>query len=256
MDTSGIGIEVRSGVATLRMERERSNAINPGTVEALTAAFAQATEDPAVRAVLLTSGRKLFSPGLDLAMLVKLDRPTMHAFMETFSAWLQGLVDCEKPVIAAIHGHAIAGGLVLALTADWRILRDDAEIGLNEVKIGVPLPFGVARLLQDAVPPHSLAAIGLLGRNFRGEAAREAGLVHEVCSAARFQEVCLARAEEFASKDPAAFAATKRYLRAGVSETLRAADALYRDEWLDCWFGAAARRRIEEIVSELQARRG
>jgi len=93
VDASAIGIEVRNGVATLRMERERSNAINPGMVEALTAAFAQATEDPAVRAVLLTSGRKLFSPGLDLAMLVKLDRPTMHAFMETFSAWLQGLVD-------------------------------------------------------------------------------------------------------------------------------------------------------------------
>jgi len=256
VETSGIAIEVRTGVATLRMERERANAINPGTVEALTEAFAQVTEDDAVRAVLLTSGRKLFSPGLDLAFLVGLDRPAMHAFMGSFSSWMQVLIDCPKPVIAGMGGHAIAGGLVLALTADWRILREDAEIGLNEVRIGLPLPFGVARLLQDAVPPSSLAEIGLLGRNFRGEAARTVGLVHEVCSADRFDEVCRARAEEFAAKDPAAFATTKRYLRAGVSETLRAADALYRDEWLDCWFGAAARRRIGEIVSELQARRG
>lgn len=256
MDTSGIGIEVRSGVATLRMERERANALNPGTVQALTAAFAQVAEDDAVRAVLLTSGRKLFSPGLDLAALIALDRPAMRAFMESFSTWLQDLLDCPKPVIAALSGHAIAGGLVLALTADWRILREGAEIGLNEVKIGVPLPFGVARLLQDAVPPHRQVEVGLLGRNFRGEAALHAGLVHEVCSAEHFEEVCRARAEEFAAKDPAAFAITKRYLRAGTAETLRAADALYLDEWLDCWFGAAARRRIEEIVSELQARRG
>src|SRR5262245_3646629 len=87
VDTSGIGIDVRDGVATLRMERERANAINPGTVEALTAAFAQVTEDRAVRAILLTSGRKLFSPGLDLAMLVQLDRPTMDRFMGVFSTW-------------------------------------------------------------------------------------------------------------------------------------------------------------------------
>lgn len=256
MDTSGIGIEVRDGVATLRMEREKSNAINAGTVEALSQAFGRVAADPSVRAVLLTSGRKLFSPGLDLATLVAYDRPTMRAFMEGFSRWLQALVDCPKPVVAAVGGHAIAGGLVLALTADWRILRDDAEIGLNEVKIGVPLPFGVARLLQDAVPPTSLAAIGLLGRNFRGHEALAAGLVHEVCDAESFEAVCRARAAEFAAKDPAAFAATKRYLRASAAETLRAADALYLDEWLDCWFGAEARRRIEEIVSSLQARRG
>lgn len=255
MDSSGIVIEVEGGVATLRMERDRSNAINAGTVEALKEAFQRVSEDASVRAVLLTSGRKLFSPGLDLATLVTYDRPTMRAFMERFSEWLLALVDCEKPVIAAINGHAIAGGLVLALTADWRILREGAEIGLNEVKIGVPLPFGVAKLLEDAVPRQHLGEIGLLGRNFSGQGALTAGLVHEVCDADHFEEVCRARAEEFASKDTAAFAATKRYLRAETAETLRAADALYLDEWLDCWFGATARRRIEEIVSSLQARR-
>jgi enoyl-CoA hydratase len=255
VDAKGIATEVERGVATLRMERERGNAINAGTIEALTEAFGRAAEDPSVRAVLLTSGRKLFSPGLDLSTLQAYDRPTMRAYMETFSVWLLALVDFPKPVVAAIGGHAVAGGLVLALTADWRILREGAEIGLNEVKIGVPLPFGVARLLQDSVPPHRLAEIGLLGRNFSGQEALAAGLVHEVCDVTSFEEVCRARAEEFAAKDGAAFAATKRYLRSGAAEALRAADLLYMDEWLDCWFAEPARRRIEEIVSGLQARR-
>lgn len=255
MDVNGIAMEVEGGVATLRMERERSNAINAGTIEALTEAFGRAAEDRQVRAVLLASGRKLFSPGLDLATLLGYDRPTMRAFMEAFSTWVLALVDFPKPVVAAIGGHAIAGGLVLALTADWRILREGAEIGLNEVKIGVPLPFGVVRLLEDAVPRHRLAEVGLLGRNFAGPEALAAGLVHEVVDAARFDAVCRARAEEFAAKDEAAFAATKRYLRAGAAEALRAADLLYMDEWLECWFAPSARRRIEEIVSGLQARR-
>jgi enoyl-CoA hydratase/carnithine racemase len=255
VDTSGIAYGVEGGVATLRMERERSNAINGGTIEALTEAFGRAAEDPEVRAVLLRSGRKLFSPGLDLATLFAYDRPTMRAFMEAFSTWVLALVDFPKPVVAAIGGHAIAGGLVLALTADWRILQEGAEIGLNEVKIGIPLPFGVTCLLQDAVPPHRQAEVGLLGRNFAGQEALAAGLVHEVARAEAFEAVCRERAEEFAGKDPEAFAATKRYLRAGTAEALRAADLLYMDEWLDCWFAPPARRRIEEIVTSLQARR-
>ena len=254
---STLRYERQGSLGILRLDKARGNAIDDALLEDMARWIVEATRDDQLRGVLLASAHpKLFCPGLDLVSLVDRDREAMRDFMNRFATVLWGLFGLLKPVVAAINGPAVAGGCILAMAADARVIARGAPIGLNEVKIGVPLPFGVARLLQDAVPPHSLAAIGLLGRNFRGEAAREAGLVHEVCSAARFQEVCLARAEEFASKDPAAFAATKRYLRAGVSETLRAADALYRDEWLDCWFGAAARRRIEEIVSELQARRG
>lgn len=251
----GIDLSVTGGVGTIRMSRERANAINSGTCRSLAQAFARAEEDPAVRAVLLTSGAKLFCPGLDLPELVTYDRATLRRFMEEFSAWVLALVDFPKPVVAAIGGHAVAGGCVLALTADWRVLVEGAQIGLNEVRIGVPLPFGVARLLQEQVPPQSLAEIGLLGRNLTGREALAAGLVHELCEPGRFEAVCRARAEEFASRDGAAFSVTKRYLRAEAAEALRAADGLYLDDWLDCWFSDGARQRIGEIVAGLQARR-
>src|SRR6185369_9186649 len=108
--------------------------------------------------VLLASAHpKLFSPGLDLVSLYEYDRPAMESFLGKFAATIWSLYDLRKPVVAAIAGHAVAGGCVLALTADYRVLRrGGVQIGLNEVKVGVPLPWSVALLLRASVPPAAL----------------------------------------------------------------------------------------------------
>jgi enoyl-CoA hydratase/carnithine racemase len=250
-----LAVDAGTGVAEIVMRRPKANAINAGTCAALGAAFARAEEDPGVRAVVLRSEAKLWCPGLDLSELSGYDRPAMREFMGRFSACVLALVDFPKPVVAAIGGHAVAGGCVLALTADWRVLRDGAHVGLNEVRIGVPLPYGVARLVQDSVPPHRLVEVGIVGRNFGGEDAVAAGLVQEAAGADAFDDRCRERAAELASREGAAYAATKRYLRAGAAEALRIGDSLYGEEWLDCWFSEPVRERIAGIVASLSARR-
>lgn len=240
-----------AGIAVLRMDARRGNAINDDLLDGLSRGVEEAVRDPAVRAIVLASAAKLFSPGLDLVELSSLDRPEMERFMGRFGDCMLSVFSCPKPVFAAVSGHAVAGGCVLALTADRRILRRGAMMGLNEIQVGVPLPFGVAELLRESVSPAWIEEIALVGRNYRDEEAVEAGLAHEVHEAEGFLEYCLERIGEYAAKDPEAFARTKGYLRSAAIDRIRTMDAGHRGEFLDCWFSDGTRSRIAEIVRKL-----
>ena len=241
-------------IGVLRMEREHGNAINEALVASLVATLAEAESDPEIRGVLLTAGGKIFCPGLDLQELAALDREAMERFMRRFSAAVLTLYTFPKPVVAVLHGHALAGGCVLALAADWRVLRRGAVTGLNEVKVGVPLPFGVALIVREAVPKHKITGVALLGRNYTDEAALAAGLADELADAEGLEAVSRERLEEFVAKDAFAFAVTKRYLRSPVVERIRANNRLLIPEWLDGWFSPGTTARIAAIVAELQTK--
>lgn len=245
---------VENGVAVVTMARAHANAINDDLVEGLITAFHDAEDDPDVRGVLLRAEGKLFCPGLDLRELIVLDRPEMEGFMERFGACVLVLYGFRKPFIAALQAHALAGGFVLAMTADWRILRRGSMVGLNEVKVGVPLPYGVAHIVRETIPKSRETEVALLGRNYRDDEALAAGLVHEVVDADAFEDACRARLDEFVTKDTQAFALTKRYLRSATIERIRATADLLVPEFLDAWFSAPTRARIEEIVAGLEKR--
>ncbi|HEX6852808.1 MAG TPA: enoyl-CoA hydratase/isomerase family protein [Candidatus Polarisedimenticolaceae bacterium] len=246
---------VENGFGVVTLAGEHANAIDPDLVAGLRAAFRELARDPGAGAVVLRGEGKLFCPGLDLQDLLPLDRDAMAAFMADFGACVVEMFAFPKPVVAALHGHAVAGGLVLALTADWRLARRGVWLGLNEVKVGVPLPFGVARLLRAAISPSSLTEVALLGRNFKDDAAVAAGLAHEIVDAERFDDACLERIQEFLGKDAASLATTKRYLRESAVAEIRAQEAARLPEWLDAWFSPGTRARVEEIVAGLSGRK-
>ena len=243
---------VDDGLATIRLGRAHGNAINPEMVDALTAAFRGAGEDPDVRGVLFASSGKLFSPGLDLQELILLDSAAMTQFLKRFVECILTLYSFEKPVVAAMHGHAVAGGCVLSLTADWRVLRRGAMVGLNEVMVGVPFPYGVSMILREVVPGARLAEVVLMGKNFRDEEACDVGLVHELHDEQGFEEACRGRLVELTGKDQKAFAITKRYLRSPAIERIRTHDLDHIDEFHDCWFSPETRARVEAIVAQLR----
>ncbi len=246
--------EVRDGLAIVRLSRDRGNAIDDGVIDGLMDALQRAEDDPAVEGMLLGARGKLFSPGLDLQALVDLDRPAMARFMKRFSACVLQAYTFPKPMVAALDGHALAGGMVLALTADWRVLRDDALVGLNELKVGVPLPFGVTLIVREAVAGPRREEVALFGRNYRGPEAVDVGLVQEAHASDGLEDLAVERLREMTSKDLRSFAVTKRYLRSRTVERIRAYDAQFGDEFLDCWFSPGTRARIEGIVADLRAR--
>jgi len=250
---NGMRIETQGHLAILRLDKARGNAIDEPLVESLTRACAEVGKDEGVRGVLLASAHpKLFCPGLDLVTLIEYDRPALERFMLKFAEMAWALYAFGKPVVAAIHGHAVAGGCVLALTADTRILRrGGAQIGLNEVRIGLPLPWSVALLLRASVPPSALVPVALLGRNFADEEAVTVGLVHELAGAEGFEQHCLARLEELAEKDAAALGVTKSYLRAETLRQMKAREKELIGDFLDGWFSPATRDRMRQTVESL-----
>jgi Delta3-Delta2-enoyl-CoA isomerase len=194
----------------------------------------------------------MFCPGLDLVGLIEYERPAMERFMLRFAETVWALYGLPKPVVAAVNGHAVAGGCILALTADYRVLRKGAQVGLNEVRIGVPLPWSVSLLLRSVVPGSSLAQVALLGRNFADEEARAIGLVDEVADPEGFEERCLSRLRDFAEKDAFAFGTTKTYLRAEPLRQMAAHEQERMSDFLDGWFSAPTRARLRGMVDELR----
>jgi enoyl-CoA hydratase len=249
---TAIRVEKQGRMAVLRMDKARGNAIDEPFTEDMVRACHEVAADDGVGGVMLASAHpKLFCPGLDLVTLLEYDRSAMKRFIGRFGEAVIALYGMRKPVVAAIAGHAVAGGCVLALTADHRILRRGSQIGLNEVRVGIPLPWSVAILLKASVPPASLSRVALLGQNFADEDARGVGLVHEVLAAEGFEAACLERLAEFAEKDTVAVGTTKAYLRDGILAEMRSQEGMRVGEFLDAWFSPAGRGKIRQAVEAL-----
>jgi enoyl-CoA hydratase/carnithine racemase len=248
-----VRVDRKGRAAVLRLDKARGNAIDEPMVRDVTAAARELAADESVGGVLLTSAHpKLFSPGLDLVTLIELDRGGMERFMLLFAEMVWALYALPKPMVAGINGHAVAGGCILALTADHRVLRrGGAQIGLNEVKVGVPLPWSVSELLRASVPPPALSQVALLGRNFADDEALRVGLADELADAAGFEDHCLLRLDEFLEKDLYSLVATKTALRHDVLASMKGRERERMGGWLDGWFSDSTRARMKELAAGL-----
>lgn len=252
---STIQVEIKDGVGTIRLAGPRGNAMSEALVLDLSAALRTVGGEPSVKAVLLTSAHpKIFCPGLDLVSLSRADRADLTSFMVHFSTLLTDLFALKKPMVAAVNGAAVAGGCLLALTADWRVAKRSAPMGLNEVKVGVPLPWSVTCLLRASVPPQALSRIALLGRNFEGDEALAVGLASELADADGFESACRARLAEFVEKDARSLATTKAWLREGVLAQMMEHERARQAGFLDGWFSASTQERIRTTLASLKAK--
>jgi enoyl-CoA hydratase/carnithine racemase len=246
----------RDGVlARVRLDKPRANAMDAVLVDELTRAAAELRADDGVRGVLLCSAHpRVFCPGLDLVALDTYDAPALGDFLLRFAEMVWELYGLTKPVVAAVAGHAVAGGCILALTADLRIVARGAQMGLNEVKIGVPLPWTVTVLLRASLPPTSVAEVALDGRNFADEDAVRIGLAHAVQPAEGFEAAAVEALARLAERDPLATGATKRQLRAPFLEEMKARESAHLDEFVTAWFSEATRQRRREILASLRGK--
>jgi len=252
VENGGVRIERQGRLAILRLDKARGNSIDEPMVTALATAAAELDADDATRGILLASAHpKLFCPGLDLVALVDYDREAMRRFLVRFEEAMLALYALRTPVVAAVAGAAVAGGCILALTADYRVIRRGSPIGLNEVRVGVPLPWWVLTMLRASLSPAALTRVALLGQNFSEEEAREVGLVHEVLPADGFEDAALGRLAELASRDAAALGTTKAWLRHTALEEMRTGSPERRAVFLDGWFSPAAQRKIRETVASI-----
>jgi enoyl-CoA hydratase len=246
-------IERDGDVAILRLEAGRANAMNLQFLEGLSGLLGGIGD---AKAAVLTGQEKFFSGGLDLPSIIDLDRVTMRRFMGRFEDVMLQAFELPVPLVAAVNGHAVAGGCVLALQADLRVAvdREGLRIGLNEAQLGIGLPPVVVGPLRAQVPRHALPRIALLGELFGPREALQLGLVHELAPEGELLPRALDRARALAALPPAGIRHVKSTLRKPVSAQVRASATAEGERWLDTWFAPDTQRALRATVAKLKSK--
>ena len=230
-----IDVTQNGDLAILTMNHGKANALDLELCAALVERFEQLRASNA-RAVVMSGQGKIFSAGVDLLRLNAGGAAYVRQFLPALHKLYDTVFFFPKPVVAAVNGHAIAGGCVLACCADRRIMaRDSGRIGVTELLVGVPFPVLAFEIMRAVTAPRYFPAAILSGATQIPEAAAERGWVDEIAEPAALMDNAVAAAQTLAALSPTAFAQTKRQIRQPVTERLqgegRAIDAAVTEIW-------------------------
>ena len=208
-------IEHRDGVATVTMNTNTVNAQNPAFFRDLHAALDRLEHELPQAALVLTGQGSVFSAGLDFdyhfPLFATMSRTAVREWFEEYRATNLRLFTFPRPTVAAINGHAYAGGLITALACDYRVAVDTAQFSLNEVPIGIPMPSVYIEMMRHAIGPMATSLLTLSGMVIDTTEAHRLGLVHERCAAD-----LLAKAMAWAQKTPMDCREAYAYSKAAV----------------------------------------
>ncbi|AKT43702.1 enoyl-CoA hydratase/isomerase family protein [Chondromyces crocatus] len=238
-------------VAVLALELGRSNAINQGFIDALNGALDTLDQDPAVRGLVITGQGRAFCVGLDLMEATALDQPALERFVDAFDALFERVARFPWPVVAAVNGHAIAGGCLLAMAADYRVMAQGPyQIGVNEVALGIPLPSASFEVARRGIPAAAWPEALFQGRLYRTEEALAAGLVQKVAEQDVLAEA-IAVAARLAGGAPEALKTMKADVIAPMVASVAAHREARRERFIACWNTPEARARIGRVRDQL-----
>jgi enoyl-CoA hydratase len=244
-----IDVKTEDGIAIVTIKHKKANALDFELCCALANEFKELAE-AGDRAVVLTGQGLMFSAGVDLIRV----RDGGADYVREFLPMLHRLYDAvffhPKPVVAAINGHAIAGGCVLACCADRRIMaRSSGRIGITELLVGVPFPALAFEIVRFAVPSRLLTEFTFGGATYDSEAALAKGWVDEVVDADTLLRRAIAVAKEFSRLSPLAFAQAKQQLRIPVSERIAHSWETTDRAVTDIWAAPESLRHIRDYVA-------
>ena len=247
-----ISIEIREATAILKLNREITNAINHQLVDELAGALREFGPNQAVRSLVLTSdNEKFFSIGLDIPQLYDLPRQEFKRFYHNFNQVCIDLLTFPKMTIAAIPGHAIAGGCILALCCDYRIIAAGRRLmGLNEVKLGVAVPYPAACVLPHIVGYRNAREMMYTGNFYTPEESYSMGLVDEVVPLEHVRSRSIEKATVLSAGSTQAIAQSKW----GLVEPIRNQIEKYIKEkegyFIDRWYADDTRKNLKEAMEK------
>jgi enoyl-CoA hydratase len=255
-----VSVDAEGGapVVVVSMDAPRGNALSPSTIKAMSLALYRAEQalgdidEPKACAVVLKGKATVFSGGLDLKAGAELDRKGVADWVDDFEALFLQLFSLRSPVIAALQGPAIAGGAVLALACDERVVAAEGafEIGLNEVALGLSFPSAALEIARFALPSTLHTDALVRGRRFGRDEAKAKGVVDEV--AADAVAAALARARSFAPLGARAVSKTKLDLRHDALTRARARAIESRRIFVEAWHDPHNVARRQAILDGLK----
>lgn len=245
---SSIRLERRRSVSVLTLARGKVNALDEPTVGELQEQLRSLERDPETRAVVVAGRGSFFSFGFDVPALYDHTPQDFTRFVRKFTDLYLSLFRFPKPVVAAVNGHAVAGGCMLATTADYRIMASGrARISLNEIGFGAALFAGSVEMLVHLVGQRHAETIALAGAMYSAEEAKALGLIDEVAPPAAVVPRAIEVASAMAARDGVAHAAIKRLLRGPVAERIALAEAESIDRFVEIWYSPSTREQLKRI---------
>jgi enoyl-CoA hydratase len=231
-----ITVEHSERVAILTFNRpEVLNALNTEVITESLAAVSALSEDDSVGVVVLTGAGKAFVAGADIAEMRDKTADEARSYAALGHRLMNAIQDMTRPVIAAVNGFALGGGLELALACDIRVAADSAQFGLPETGLGVIPGWGATQRAARLIGPEHTKDLIFTGERISARRAREIGLVSHVVPRAGLMPCVLDRARKISANGPVALAYAKRVINAGVDKTLADGCAEEIDAFASCF---------------------
>ena len=239
-------------IVELRLARPPVNALDPALCGDLAAALHDAV-DGGAGGIVLSGGPKVFCAGLDVPYLLSLgdDRAALHAAWSAFFDAARAIASCPVPVAAALAGHAPAGGCVLALCCDYRVMARGAyRIGLNETQVGLVAPDGIQHLMRRATGARSAERLLVAGELVEADRALALGLVDELADLDDVRARARAWLAPLLALPRAPMLATRAIARADLVAAL-APERILLDRFIDAWTDADTQAGLRALASRL-----
>ncbi len=244
-----IEVNVTTNIALIRMNHGKVNAMDLEFCLALTRELNQVTASNAVAAILVGNDR-VFSAGVDLVTLLERGQEYLEQFLPALVECFETLFRFPKPLVAAINGHAVAGGCVIATAADRRLIHGKARIGVPELRVGVPLPSIAIEMIRFAVAPEALRSLVNVGKTHRGEEAIRVGLADELVDRDALMSRAMESVQELLTIPNSVFAISKQQLRAPANRMAKQNETEFEARVFALWRSREIRDVIAEYVSK------
>lgn len=242
------------GVRVLRLAHGKANALDLEFCEALALLFKAEHDKPGP--LVITGGGRIFSAGVDLPRMLAEGDAYITAFVRALDDCFLNLFSLEKPVVAAINGHAIAGGCILAAACDMALMVDTgASIGVPELAVGVPFPPLPMEILRHAVGTGAAQRLAFSCENVSPEQALQLGLVQRLLKAEEMLPAATAEAARLGAMPRESFALVKRQLHAPAMQMVESLKQ-HADDVAREWHTPDVMQAIQRFVDATLKRRG
>ena len=247
-----INIDYKNTVAVVELRRGKTNALDLELVGNLQKSLQQLKADPGVRGVVLASAsEKFFSIGFDIPQLFELARENFRVFYHDFNQVCLELYTLPKPTIAAINGHAVAGGCILTLCCDYRFIGQGRKfMGLNEIKLGVPVPYLADWVLRSLVGTRNARDMTETGEFYLPQKLVDLGLVDLILPTEELLARSVDKAQVLGSMPTDAYAVIKQDRVESIAAQVRKYTKEKEELFLNCWYLDEARQRLQEAMEK------
>ena len=215
-----VRVEVADQIATIRLDRPKMNALNAQVRAEIAAAAAQVAGDDEIRAAILYGGERVFAAGADIKEMAQLGAAAMAEYDAALQAAFNDVADIPKPVVAAVTGYALGGGLELALCADFRVLGESAKVGQPEILLGIIPGAGGTQRLPRLIGPAKAKDLIFTGRHVGAGEALATGLADKVVPDAEVYQAAKDLVARYARGPALALRAAKHAVNNGLDVDL------------------------------------